>query len=100
PTRRSSDLSTVSVGSGTEIKQIANTTKFHSPAAWLYTGITQQQGMRPFEHEYKIMGMAPYGQAEYVAPILRKMFSVDGLEFRNHTGKVNEPAVKYLAKKL
>ena len=91
---------TVSVGHGNEIRQIARTTKFHSPAAWLYTGITIQQGMRAFEHEYKVMGMAPYGQAEYVAPILRQMFSVDGLEFRNHTGCVNEAAVRHLHKKL
>jgi carbamoyltransferase len=91
---------TVSVGHGDEIRQIARTTKFHSPAAWLYTGITIQQGMRAFEHEYKVMGMAPYGQAEYVAPILRQMFSVDGLEFRNHTGCVNEAAIRNLHKKL
>jgi carbamoyltransferase len=91
---------TVNVGHGDEIRQIARTTKFHSPAAWLYTGITIQQGMRAFEHEYKVMGMAPYGQAEYVAPILRQMFSVDGLEFRNHTGCVNEAAIRHLHKKL
>lgn len=91
---------TVSHGKGDDMKVIAQTTKFHSPAAWLYTGITTQQGMRAFEHEYKVMGMAPYGQAEYVAPILRKMFSVEGLEFRNHTGCVNEAAVRYLHKKL
>jgi carbamoyltransferase len=91
---------TVSVGHGDEIRQIARTTKFHSPAAWLYTGITVQQGMRAFEHEYKIMGMAPYGQAEYVAPILRKMFTVENLEFRSHTGCVNEASIRYLHRKL
>ncbi len=91
---------TVSVGHGDELRQIARTTKFHSPAAWLYTGITIQQGMRPFEHEYKVMGMAPYGQAEYVAPILRQMFSVDNLEFRNHTGCAMEAAVRHLHRKL
>jgi carbamoyltransferase len=46
------------------------------------------------------MGMAPYGQAEYVAPILRQMFTVDNLEFRNHTGCVNEASVRYLHHKL
>jgi carbamoyltransferase len=91
---------TVSIGHGDEIRQVARTTKFHSPAAWLYTGITMQQGMRAFEHEYKVMGMAPYGQAEYVAPILRQMFTVDNLEFRNHTGCVNEASVRYLHHKL
>jgi carbamoyltransferase len=91
---------TVAIGHGNEMKQVARTTKYHSPAAWLYTAVTIQQGMRAFEHEYKVMGMAPYGQAEYVAPLFRKMFSVEGLEFRNHTGCVNEASVRYLHKHL
>ncbi|MBL0926298.1 MAG: hypothetical protein IBJ11_01425 [Phycisphaerales bacterium] len=78
---------TVSVGEGDTLRRIARTTKYHSIADGLYSGITQHLGLRPYEHEYKVMGMAPYGQAEYVAPTLRRLFSVEGLEFRNHTGR-------------
>jgi carbamoyltransferase len=80
---------TVSVGSGNDMKVVARTTKYHSMPGNLYSFITWHLGLKPYEHEYKVMGMAPYGQAEYVAPLLRPLFSVDGMEFRNHTGRVS-----------
>jgi carbamoyltransferase len=91
---------TVSVAEGHEIKRIARTPKYHSIAAWMYSFITGFLGMKISEHEYKVMGMAPYGQAERCAPILRKMFGVEGLEFRNYTGKVFYGMQKYYQKKL
>ncbi len=92
--------STVSVARGTEMRKIAQTTKYHSPAAWMYSSITTHLGMRAFEHEYKVMGMAPYGQAEYCVDILRKMWGVEGLEFRNYSGKVLFAMERHLARKL
>lgn len=92
--------STVSTGSGSELTRIAWTPKFHSPANWMYSSITRHMGLKPWEHEYKVMGMAPYGQAEYVAPILREMFGVEGLEFRNKTGRIATPLLMYMSKKL
>lgn len=91
---------TVGTGSGDQIEVISRTPKFHSPAAWMYSAITAHLGLKPYEHEYKIMGMAPYGRAEYVAPILAGMFSVDGLRFRNHTGRIGQNLQKLLAKRL
>jgi carbamoyltransferase len=77
---------TVSVGSGFEMKRLAATPKYHSVAAGLYSGITAYLGLKPYEHEYKVMGMAPYGQPEHCIDLIRPLFSVDGLTFQNHTG--------------
>ena len=91
---------TVGIGSGDRIDVIARTPKFHSPAAWMYSAITAHLGLKPYEHEYKIMGMAPYGRADDVAPLLAKMFSVRGLRFRNHTGRIGASLQKLLAHRL
>jgi carbamoyltransferase len=46
------------------------------------------------------MGMAPYGQAEYVAPLLRPLFGVEGMEWRNYSGKVSYGFLKLYEKLL
>ena len=91
---------TVSVGSGDRMEVVARTPKFHSLAAWMYSAITAHLGLKPYEHEYKIMGMAPYGQPEHVAPILRRMFSVRGLRFRNDTGRIGRNMQRLIAERL
>jgi len=59
--------------------------------AKLYSTTTLIMGMRPNEHEYKIMGLAPYS-AEHQKKAARKIFldalDVDGLGFKKN------PAVK------
>ena len=92
--------STVSRARGNELQVVDFTTKYHSVPAWMYSGITKHLGMRQYEHEYKVMGMAPYGQAEYTAPAFRKMFGVKGLQFRNYTGKVQYALERHLAREL
>ena len=92
--------STVSVGSGLKMRVIASTPKYHSPALGMYTAVTTYLGLRPFEHEYKVMGMAPYGQAQYCDSIIRKMFAVEGLRFRNRTGRIGHRLQRYYAKQL
>lgn len=91
---------TVSRGRGLDMEVVARTPKFHSPAAWLYSAVTAHLGLRPYEHEYKVMGMAPYGKPEYCDHILRRMFGVNGLQFRNRTGRIGHRLQRYLAKKL
>lgn len=91
---------TVSIGRGNDLEVIAVTPKFHSPAAWFYSAITAHLGLKPYEHEYKVMGMAPYGQAERTIAQLRGMFTVDGLRFRNNTGRIGPRFQKYLHQKL
>ncbi len=52
----------------------------------LYTYITLLLGMKPFEHEFKVMGLAPYSKAyERQEPLAYFMsrLSLDGIKFRN-----------------
>jgi carbamoyltransferase len=91
---------TAGIGSGTKLRVIASTPKYHSPAAHMYSAITAHLGMRPYEHEYKIMGMAPYGQAEHCIESFRQLFSVDGLKFRNHTGRIGSAIQRFYAREL
>ncbi len=91
---------TVSVGRGNDLEVVAVTPKFHSPAAWFYSAITAHLGLKPYEHEYKVMGMAPYGQSEHAISVLRGMFTVEGLRFKNNTGRIGPRFQKYLHRRL
>ncbi len=90
----------VNVGREHDIDVIAQTPKYHSPADGMYSAITALLGLRPYEHEYKVMGMAPYGQPQYCVEQMRRAFSVDGLKFRNHTGRFGPGIRHYFHKKL
>jgi carbamoyltransferase len=91
---------TVNAGRGLELDRVAWTPKYHSPAGWMYSAITAHLGLKPYEHEYKVMGMAPYGQPEHCADVLRTAFRVEGLKFRNCTGHIAGGMQRYLARKL
>jgi carbamoyltransferase len=91
---------TVSVGRGDNLEVVARTPKFHSPAAWMYSAVTAHLGLRPYEHEYKVMGMAPYGQPEVCSDVLRRAFAVEGLEFRNRAGRIAGGMQRYLLNRL
>lgn len=91
---------TVGVGEGVDLRVLANTPKFHSPAAWMYSAVTAHLGLKPYEHEYKVMGMAPYGQAEYCVDVFRQAFAVDGLQFRNRIGKIGEANQRWFHRRL
>jgi carbamoyltransferase len=91
---------TVNVGEGPDVRVLARTPKFHSIAACMYSAVTAYLGLQPYEHEYKVMGMAPYGQPEHCAPVLRRAFEVRGLEFRNRTGRYTGGMRGYLTRRL
>lgn len=58
----------------------------------LYRYITLLLGMKPGEHEYKVMGLAPYAHARYyqsVLDILEDTLYVDGIEFKYKTKPVD-----------
>lgn len=51
----------------------------------IYRYVTLVLGMKPNEHEYKVMGLAPYGKEKYAnraLEVFRKTLYVDGLEFK------------------
>jgi carbamoyltransferase len=91
---------TVSAGRGQSLEVIATTPKFHSPAAWMYSAVTAHLGLTPYEHEYKVMGMAPYGQPESCVEVFRHAFGVEGLKFRNRTGRIAGGIQCYFARRL
>lgn len=90
----------VNIARGTEIEVISQTPKYHSPAAGLYSAITAHLGLKPYEHEYKVMGMAPYGQAQYSIDAIRGAFTVNGLKFRNNTGRFAAGIASYFHARL
>jgi carbamoyltransferase len=73
---------TVSVAEEGRIRRISTSTEFL--AARLYRSITLLLGMKPDEHEYKIMGLAGYAKREYFEEplqFLRDLQVADGLGF-------------------
>jgi carbamoyltransferase len=80
---------TVSAGRGRRMERIASTTFYHSPGNNLYSEITGYLGLKRWEHEYKVMGMAPYGQPEACLEGMRKIVRIHPrrpLEFQNTLG--------------
>jgi len=76
---------TVSICRGNDIERIAQTGR-HASLGKIYSRATFLMGMRPWEHEYKLMGMAPYADPERAAAAaepLRALLRLtpDGLSF-------------------
>lgn len=54
---------TVSIGQGQTLSRIAEVSE-HDSIGRLYALVTRYLGMSPLEHEYKVMGLAPYANAQ------------------------------------
>lgn len=95
---------TVSVGKDTKIERIAQTTFYDSLSNNLYSEITGYLGMKRWEHEYKVMGLSPYGKDDGLIEDLRKVIRINPqrpLEFQNtfnaYLWQVTEKLSKVLA---
>ena len=84
------DLSaTVSACVDGKIGRIA-ATHHHDSIGYVYAFLTRHMGMKSHEHEYKVMGLAPYAKAEY-GQVAQKVFesyiglTPDGLSFQRGT---------------
>lgn len=78
----SATISTVKDG---KIERITESKTFN--LARLYRYMTELLGMKPNEHEYKVMGLAPYSKPYYSDKpykIFKENLYVDGLEFKYH----------------
>jgi carbamoyltransferase len=76
---------------GKKLKLLVSTPAGNSPAS-IYADITRILGMKINEHEYKVMGLAPYAKGEYAqAPyeIIRSLVWLDKemLQFKSHFGQ-------------
>jgi carbamoyltransferase len=90
---------TVNIGQDGEIRRIAETSSYDS-LGLLYSAITVHLGMRANDHEYKVMGLAPYGRYDLGVnkewPLVDKMHSLvrlnpgNGLTFQNTSGAWGE----------
>jgi carbamoyltransferase len=81
----------VSVMGGGKLRMVAQTNWGNSLGA-IYSWITYGMGFVPFEHEYKLMGMAPYASpsaARAAAQIFHRYLGLsgNGLSFRRKTLK-------------
>jgi carbamoyltransferase len=69
----------------------------------MYSEVTAYLGLKRWEHEYKVMGMAPYGRPELCIDKIRELVRVNPkrpLEFQNTSGACNTQVQKKLRKLL
>lgn len=95
---------TVNVARGTKIQRRLALSSYHS-LGLIYSSVTHYLGMKPLEHEYKVMGLAPYAP-EKLAEKAYKIFcryiglSDDGLSIYNTSGAWGQVFYRLLAKDL
>lgn len=69
----------IAVGKGNEI-EVLDSVDFPVSAGLFYTAFTQYLGFPHYGDEYKVMGLAPYGEVKYVDEIKQMLhFTDDGL---------------------
>lgn len=82
------EWATTTTGTGRETSlQLLREIRFPHSVGLLYSAFTQHVGFKPNSGEYKLMGLAPYGEPRYVQPILEHLIDVkeDG-SFRLNPG--------------
>jgi len=72
---------TVSIGD----QRIAEISE-HDSIGRLYAQVTRNLGMSPLEHEYKVMGLAPYGNGSDIARMFLELFEFQGLVWKRKKG--------------
>lgn len=73
---------TVNIFRGGRMQRIAATPLGHS-IGWVYMELTRYLGMKPGEHEYKVMGLAPYAHPEQVDRVYQRIRGLVTLDPRN-----------------
>ncbi len=88
----------VNIFDGKELKVISKSKKYASPG-YLYSIATIYLGMKPFEHEFKVMGLAPYAKEHKIDEIYDKFKKLiwinNNLEFES---KINMPFIDHFFK--
>lgn len=90
---------------GPDKDQVIAKTQWDNSLGALYSWTTYRMGFVPLEHEYKLMGMAPYAQPKYTEEIKDIYYSFldlneDGLQFKRKTFKRINDVSRDLFKKL
>lgn len=84
---------TVNIGQNGKITRIAETSDSHSLGN-LYSRTTFMLGFTPWEHEYKLMGMAPYVNEKYAKEskdFFNSYIDLDPLDNLNFKRQITEP---------
>lgn len=93
----------VSIGNGDTWETKMKISSIHSLGG-LYSRATRVIGLKPWQDEYKVMGLAPWGSrkrgAEKVYKIFRKMWGPDGLSYRNFSGYACNALMAHMNRKL
>jgi len=92
----------VSLWDGSCLKRLQVISAFHSIGE-IYTRVTQYLGMKPLEHEYKVMGLAPYAPPKLQKigdEIFSKLIGFDDGKIVNKSGKWGISFYNYLKKVL
>ncbi len=74
--------STVSIFHKRNIQRLASTSRENS-LGWIYRDVTMFLGMKADEHEYKVMGLAPYAKEKDVATLYNKTKDILTLDPNN-----------------
>lgn len=96
---------TVSIGAHRTLTRIASVSE-HDSIGRLYALVTRYLGMAPMEHEYKVMGLAPYvssfSRIEAAARDFSSLFEFtsDGLSWKRRAGVPSMYAAYEFLKKL
>ena len=95
---------TVSIANGLEIKRISSTNRKASVGK-IYSRVTYMLGLKPWEHEYKVMGLAPYSENKFaleIKNILDELLKVskDGLNFELGTENESSYIYEFLREKF
>ena len=80
---------TVNIGLNGQIERLSQTSR-HDSLGKIYSRVTFLMGMKPWEHEYKIMGLSPYADPNGVERSYRVFdellgFDESGLNFKKKT---------------
>jgi carbamoyltransferase len=95
--------STVNIGRNGHIQRIEFSSYYDSVGNAFYTEITRFLGLKPWDHEYKVMGLAPYGKSEHCIEEMRKIIRIDPhnpLRFQNTLGAIKSSTIQRRLRKL
>lgn len=94
---------TVNVFESDSWRRLAETSREHS-LGWLYLYLTKYLGMKPMEHEYKVMGLAPYAKEKHVQTlfdVIKDIITLDPANPLRFRSKFNTyDSLRYLRQKM
>ena len=81
------ESATVNIGDANGIRRLAVTSHRHSPG-FFYTKATCAAGFKANDEEYKVMGLASYGDPRVLYNRFSQFLQVDGLQFTGSSGEI------------